>query len=214
MNPQAVGIVVLLHGAALAALLMAKGDMVGRIIRTPIQVKFIPEKPVPPEKPKPLPPQKAPPPRSHIDEPRPLIQTRPLGPVISQPPLKWTPPPGPIVGNTINPPSPPPPPPPPTRTFEPARAHANLSAYVSNADYPDAALRNEEQGTTRFRLQVGPDGKVTDCTVTGSSGSSALDAATCRLMKVRARFSPARDSNGNPATDSVASAIRWVLPAG
>ncbi len=59
-----------------------------------------------------------------------------------------------------------------------------------------------------------PDGRVTDCTSSASSGSSALDATTCRLMKSRARFTPARDANGNPTTDSVANAIRWVLPAG
>jgi protein TonB len=105
-------------------------------------------------------------------------------------------------------------PPPPRLTIEPARARADLHSYVSNADYPDAAIRNEEQGTTRFRLLVGANGKVVDCAITGSSGSSALDSATCRLMKSRARFTPAHDSSGNPTTDSVASAIRWVLPDG
>jgi protein TonB len=123
------------------------------------------------------------------------------------------PPPGPIAVNTTTlPPQPPPPPPPPK--FEPARARANLGSYVSNADYPDTAIRNEEQGTTRFRLLVGSDGRVTDCAVTGTSGSSSLDAATCRLMKARARFTPARDSSGRPTTDNVASTIRWVLPDG
>ncbi|HYD36402.1 MAG TPA: energy transducer TonB, partial [Allosphingosinicella sp.] len=55
-------------------------------------------------------------------------------------------------------------------------------------------------------------GRVTDCTVTASSGSAALDSATCRLMKQRARFTPARDSDGHPTSDSVSNAIRWVLP--
>ena len=104
------------------------------------------------------------------------------------------------------------PPPQPARTIEPARARANLASYVSDEDYPSSAVRNEEQGTTRFRLGVGPDGRVTECTVTGSSGSSALDSATCRLMKQRARFTPARDSAGKATGDSVASAIHWVLP--
>ena len=73
-------------------------------------------------------------------------------------------------------------------------------------------MRNEEQGTTRFRLAVGANGQVTECSVIGSSGSSALDSATCRLMKQRARFVPARDSHDKATTDSVTSAIRWVLP--
>jgi protein TonB len=84
---------------------------------------------------------------------------------------------------------------------------------VSDADYPAAALRGEEQGATRFRLTVGPDGRVKDCAVTGSSGSSSLDATTCRLMRSRARFTPARDSQGNPVGDTISNTIRWVLPA-
>jgi protein TonB len=59
---------------------------------------------------------------------------------------------------------------------------------------------------------VGTNGRVTNCTITSSSGSSSLDSATCRIMKDRARFTPAHDSSGNPTTDSVSSRIRWVLP--
>jgi protein TonB len=112
------------------------------------------------------------------------------------------------------PPYDPPPPPPPARAVEPARAKADLGRYVSDADYPSDAIRREEQGATRFRLAVGPDGRVTGCTVTGSSGSAALDMATCRLMKSRARFAPAHDSNGNAVADAVSSAITWRLPNG
>jgi periplasmic protein TonB len=212
MNPKAVAIVVLLHGAALAALIMAKGDIIDRIPRTKTVVDFIDEK-IPQEKLKPLPPlphpQTA---QTRLDTPKPDIPIPTQGPTVSGPPIPWTPPvpPGPVALAKIDPPVPPPAP----RTVEPARAHANLSSYVSDADYPDAALRSEEQGATRFRLIVGTDGRVTGCTVVGSSGSSALDSATCRLMKSRARFTPARDSSGNPTTDSVASTIRWVLPDG
>ena len=70
-----------------------------------------------------------------------------------------------------------------------------------------SALRNEEEGTTGFRLTVGPNGRVTDCTVTSSSGSNALDAATCRIMRSRARFTPARNNLGEPTTDSVSARI-------
>jgi protein TonB len=48
--------------------------------------------------------------------------------------------------------------------------------------------------------------------VTGSSGSSALDQATCRLLSRRARYTPAKDSSGNPVADTDAGSIRWVLP--
>ncbi|HEX4738155.1 MAG TPA: energy transducer TonB [Allosphingosinicella sp.] len=212
-NPQAVAIVVLLHGAALTALLTIKGDLVRRIVDRPTNVQFIPQPKIPPEKPKPQPPQPRQVPQTHIATPQPIVRTQPLGPLFPQAPINPLPPPlpGPIASTTID--LPPVPPQPPHKS-QSARARADLSSYVHDTDYPDAALRNDEQGTTRFRLQVAADGHVTDCIVTGSSGSSALDAATCRLMKTRARFAPARDSNGNPTNDTVANAIHWVLPAG
>jgi TonB family protein len=95
--------------------------------------------------------------------------------------------------------------------IEPARARANLASYVSNDDYPSSSLKAGEQGTVRFRLAVGDDGRVTNCQVTGSSGSSTLDSTTCRLMRSRARFTPARDRDGNPTADTVSSSITWRM---
>ncbi len=156
-----------------------------------------PEEPPPPEKRPDLPPAVAPPAIVRIS---PMAQ-----PIISVPtPLVITP--------TARPAPPPPPPPPPPRRIEPAKARANLASYVSDDDYPDSAQRNDEQGTTGFRLDVGPDGRVSSCTVTSPSGSSSLDGTTCRLMKSRARFTPATDSTGAKTSDSVNGRIRWVLP--
>jgi protein TonB len=208
-NPKAVAVVVLLHGAALTALIMAKGEAIVRF-PPPTVVRSIPLDKPPHEKPKPQP--QPPTSDSRIDTPIPIVPPPPTGTVPSLPTIPDVPPlpPGPVFAKVDRIPVPPP----PALTIEPARARADLHSYVSNADYPDAAIRNEEQGTTRFRLLVGANGKVVDCAVTGSSGSSALDSATCRLMKTRARFTPAHDSSGNPTTDNVASAIRWVLPDG
>jgi protein TonB len=112
------------------------------------------------------------------------------------------------------PPAPPPPPPPPAPVkVQPAKARANLASYFSDDDYPQDAIRNEQQGTTGVRLDVGPDGRVTNCVVTSSSGSSSLDNTTCRLLKSRARFTPATDSTGAKTTDTQTTRIRWQLPA-
>lgn len=159
--------------------------------------------PPPPEQPQTPPPVVSPPPIVRLNNPTPP-------PVIAVP----NPPPAPVITRTAPPapPAPPPAPPPPPRTVEPARARANLASYVSNDDYPPAAIRNEEQGTTGFRLTVGTDGRVSNCEVTSSSGSSSLDSTTCRLMRSRARFTPARNNLGNPATDTQSGRIRWVLP--
>jgi protein TonB len=167
------------------------------------------EEPPPPEEEPPPPPEQEvqPPP---VTAPPAIIRTNiPPPPMVAPPP-----PPMPVPFNPqppVRPAPPPPPPPPPPRTVEPARARANLASYVSNDDYPASALRNEEQGTTRFRLTVGPDGRVTGCTVTSSSGSAALDNATCRIMRSRARFTPARDNQGNPTSDTHNSSITWRI---
>lgn len=210
-NPKAVAVVVLLHGAALTALIMAKSEVIQRIKDPPLILEPIAVPPPPPPHPTPPQPHQAQDPRPTVTPPPPF--TPHIDDTFRVPPSPPAPPPtpGPIELAKVDPI---PVPPPPRLTVEPARARADLHSYVSNADYPDAAIRSEEQGTTRFRLLVGANGKVVDCAITGSSGSSALDSATCRLMKARARFTPAHDSSGNPTVDTVASAIRWVLPDG
>lgn len=171
------------------------------------------EPPPPPEQPPP--PQKTEtPPPPQVAAPPPLVRTNTPPPPLSTTPT--IPPPAPPVlierPAPPAPPAPPPAPPPPVKQ-QAARAKANLASYISDSDYPDDAVRAEEQGTTRFTLTIGPNGRVTGCSVTGSSGSRSLDNATCRIMQSRARFSPAVDSNGQPTTDSYSSSIRWVLPA-
>jgi protein TonB len=79
-------------------------------------------------------------------------------------------------------------------------------------DYPAAALRNDEQGHVRYRLEIGGDGRVSRCTITSSSGSSTLDATTCRIVSRRARFTPARDSGGHAVTDTREGEVTWRLP--
>jgi len=175
------------------------------------------EPPPPPEEPPPPPPEQP--------------QTQVPPPVVSPPPLVRTntPPPPVTVTNVAPPPvitptapvappappAPPPPPPPPPQPVkvQPAKARANLASYISDDDYPQDAIRNEQQGATGFRLEVGSDGRVSNCTVTSSSGSSSLDNTTCRLMRSRARFTPATDSSGAKTADTVSGRILWRLPA-
>jgi protein TonB len=164
----------------------------------------------------PPPPEEEPPPPKEAEAPPPPVTAPPVAVRLNTPPPPITaPPPPPAIPQFIPtppaPPAPPPPAPAPRQTVEPARARANLSSYVSNDDYPPSALRAEEEGTTGFRLTVGPDGRVQNCVVTSSSGSSALDNATCRIMRSRARFTPARDNTGSNTTDTVSARITWRI---
>ncbi len=85
--------------------------------------------------------------------------------------------------------------------------------YVSPEDYPEVARITRQQGRVEVMLEIGPNGRATGCMVTASSGSSALDATSCMLLRRRARFTPAADSNGNPATGTIEQQIEWILPA-
>ena len=91
-------------------------------------------------------------------------------------------------------------------------AKANLMLLFSTDDYPIKAIQNEEQGTVAFKLTIDRRGRINRCDIIGSSGSEALDEATCKILERRARFVPAKDSAGNAVPDEFSSRIRWELP--
>ena len=159
------------------------------------------EKPPPPKKDAAPPPIVVPPPMTNIN-------TRP-------PPLETTPvpmPPPPIPQPVVLAPPAPAAPPPPRLQPKGAQPKGNPASWATTNDYPTRALREERAGTTGFRVSVGPDGKVTSCSVTSSSGSPDLDEATCSNVTRRARFAPATDGEGNPTSGSYSNRIRWVIP--
>lgn len=107
---------------------------------------------------------------------------------------------------------PPTPPLPPSRLAQAARPANDPRAWVTQQDYSAGDIRAERQGTARFTLGIGADGKLTSCTIIVSSGFTSLDAATCKYVSKRAHFAPALDDAGALATGSYTSSIRWVIP--
>jgi TonB family protein len=79
-------------------------------------------------------------------------------------------------------------------------------------DYPMKAFENRWEGVTAFELLIAPDGQVARCTVTKSSGHELFDARTCLIAQKRARFNPARGSNGQPVYGVYRSEAVWALP--
>lgn len=63
-------------------------------------------------------------------------------------------------------------------------------------EYPAAAVRNEETGTTSLESCLTVEGRLVDTQVTKSSGSKILDEATLEWAK-EARYQPA-EFNGEP----------------
>jgi periplasmic protein TonB len=94
-----------------------------------------------------------------------------------------------------------------------AAAKGNPASWVTNDDYPAAALRNEEQGSVGISFNINAEGRVENCQVTSSSGSRTLDDTTCRLVSRRGRYSPALDASGRPVPGGRKSLrFRWQIP--
>lgn len=88
---------------------------------------------------------------------------------------------------------------------------ANERPPFSYQDYPKGSLQRGETGIVSVVLHVSPKGKVTSCDVTESSGFQNLDAATCSLLKSRARFDPAKDATGSPGAGEYRISSAWGL---
>lgn len=157
------------------------------------------EPPPPPKKVDAPPPPVAPPVRINVATTPPQITT-----------VQTPPPPAPIVLAPA--PSAPVAPPPPRIQPRGPSPKGQPGNWANSNDYPSRALREEQEGVTRFRVSVGPDGRVASCDITGSSGSSELDSATCSLITRRGRFTPANDGEGQPVSGSWSSSVRWQIP--
>lgn len=97
----------------------------------------------------------------------------------------------------------------PARPAAPARLR---SGSITNDDYPAAAIRAEASGTSVASIQVGPDGRVTGCSASGS-GNGALDATACSLIRRRFRYEAAIGPDGSPRASSATYRVVWRLPS-
>lgn len=100
----------------------------------------------------------------------------------------------------------------PDRPASPVRVRGDKAQWFNADDYPSAALRDGVAGVVAIRVGVDAAGKVTSCTVTQSSGSAALDEATCKLYPRRARFTPALDAGGTAIPASFSDRVSWQIP--
>lgn len=165
------------------------------------------EQPPPPEAPPPPPKDmpKAPPPPTM---PPAMV---PMAPAPSPIQMQVAPTPAPYIPPVA--PSPPPAPPAPRKTQSAQSARGDLRSLFSTDDYPASALAAGAGGTAQAELTISADGRVVGCNLIRSTGNGALDAATCNILRRRAKFTPARDSNGNATTDTVRTpSITWVIP--
>lgn len=83
-----------------------------------------------------------------------------------------------------------------------AQRPALLSRALTQRDYSSAARRSWPSGKrvlVSFDVQL--NGRASDCRVVQSSGVTAIDAETCRLVTSKLRFRVAKDRAGNPVVE-------------
>ncbi|WP_430389313.1 energy transducer TonB [Blastomonas fulva] len=202
-------VVALIHIVVIYALVTGLAYSAVKSVAEKLNVVDVEEEVIEEVEPPPPPPDQpiTPPP---VVTPPPIVRTPPT----SAPTITTTNTPPPIFNPTpmvAPPPAPPAPPPAPSKASG-ASPRGNPGSWATPNDYPARALREERAGTTRFRVSIGPDGRVTDCQITGSSGHADLDEATCKNVTRRARFKPALDAAGNAISDTYSNAVRWEIP--
>jgi periplasmic protein TonB len=85
-----------------------------------------------------------------------------------------------------------------------------IAGAILPSDYPRDLRERGIGGRVEMVFTVGPNGRVTRCTVTRSSGVAELDALTCRLIEQRFVYRPSTDRNGRPIADEVEGEQDWV----
>lgn len=70
----------------------------------------------------------------------------------------------------------------------------------------DATMR-----IVHVRYSVETDGRIGACQITGTSGSGALDSATCAAIQQHFRYKPAKDENGVPFRADIVDSVGWQL---
>ena len=156
------------------------------------------------EEPPPPPPKKleVPPPQKIIVPPVKIDIPIPRQTVDAQPTPTPTPTPTPIITQTAPAVS-------KARRATP-KGQAGWARRIQD-NYPASAQRAGKEGRVGVRVTIGPDGRVTSCSVSGSSGSGDLDAAACAGMERYARFDPALSDDGSPTSGSYSTTIVYRL---
>ncbi len=152
-----------------------------------------------------------PPPKKAVEPPPPVappvkIAVNPTPPQITT--VITPPPPAPVI--LAPPPVVAPPPPPSQAKGATPRGQSGWAARIQD-NYPARALREEKEGRVGVRVTIGPDGRVSSCNVTSSSGTPDLDQAACEGMQRYARYNPALDDAGRPTTGTANTAIVYRI---
>jgi protein TonB len=193
-----VGVVALIHVAAIYALATGLASQLVQKGYEEIKAEVVKEKP--PEQPKtppPPPPEMTKPPPPFIPPPDINLQQTQTAPTITQV-TSITPPP------VVAPPKPVAPP------VTAATLASGLATKCASSYYPPLAMRLNHEGVTTMTVHIGADGSVAGADVADSSGHDELDQAAVRCITNAWRFTPAKQ-NGQPVPSTKQYRIVWKL---
>jgi periplasmic protein TonB len=157
-----------------------------------------------------------PPPDQEVAPPPPVAPPAPINIAPAPPPIRTVdsiPPPAPVA-RQVPPPAPPaaPAPPPAPSQARPARPE-NRNRWVQRImdNYPRRAQQRGIEGSVGMSVTIDASGRISACSVTGSSGSEDLDQAACEGMQRFARYEPALNDAGQPISSSMSQTIQYRL---
>jgi hypothetical protein len=90
----------------------------------------------------------------------------------------------------------------------------DVRAIFSADDFPAYLQREGTSRTVYTRTTVRPDGTLESCAAEATSGDSKLDAYTCALIVKRAKFLPAKWTDGTPVYGVIRTQVRWFIGNG
>jgi len=88
----------------------------------------------------------------------------------------------------------------------------NPASWISSNDdlpWPSRGFRSG-QGVLRYTLLIDEEGRAEDCEVDRSTGVRRFDRQACRILMERARFEPARGTDGEVAKARYSSSVRFA----
>jgi TonB family protein len=77
--------------------------------------------------------------------------------------------------------------------------------------YPAEAVNKGLEGSVDFEVDVDANGKPIACRIASSSGQPILDQATCDVIRLKARFNAARNSDGKPIAGQYSNTAVWRI---
>jgi len=84
-----------------------------------------------------------------------------------------------------------------------------IKGSLKRSDYPSELRKAGIGGEVSILVTIGTSGMVDSCAIVRGSGVAQLDEMTCRLVKERYQFKPARNASGQPVQDTIRETHFW-----